>query len=153
MEATALFARLRQAASQTDEGRLNLWSWLQVRLDPALYRPEAAPGVVARELAGRQGSYIILKNPATHTYYRLSDRDAFLWQRMDGSHTVKDLVVAYFLEYGSFAFSRVATLVEGWRSEGMHEVTFDGSDLASGMYIYRMTAGGFEASKKMVLVK
>ncbi len=47
----------------------------------------------------------------------------------------------------------VAELVNCWRDAGVHEVTFDGSNLASGVYIYRMTAGSFEASGKMVLLK
>ena len=48
---------------------------------------------------------------------------------------------------------RVATLVDGWRETGSHEVTFDGSQLASGIYIYRLEAGEFEANGKMVLLK
>lgn len=47
----------------------------------------------------------------------------------------------------------VATLVDGWREAGTHEVTFDGSNLPSGVYIYRLQAGGFAASGKMVLMK
>jgi hypothetical protein len=48
---------------------------------------------------------------------------------------------------------RVAELVNGWRSKGVHEVTFDGSGLASGVYIYRLNAGDFSSSGKMVLMK
>jgi parallel beta-helix repeat protein len=48
---------------------------------------------------------------------------------------------------------QVASLVEGWREAGTHVVTFDGSNLASGVYIYCMRAGAFIASEKMVLVK
>jgi len=44
-------------------------------------------------------------------------------------------------------------LVDGWREAGVHEVTFDGSKLASGVYIYWLQAGDFTASGKMVLVK
>lgn len=47
----------------------------------------------------------------------------------------------------------VATLLDGWREAGVHEVTFDGSGLPSGIYIYRLTAGGFTASGKMILMK
>ncbi len=36
----------------------------------------------------------------------------------------------------------VATLVEGWREAGTNEVTFDGSKLASGIYLYRMEVSG-----------
>ncbi|TKJ41299.1 hypothetical protein CEE37_06435 [candidate division LCP-89 bacterium B3_LCP] len=47
----------------------------------------------------------------------------------------------------------VTELVNGWRDAGVHEVTFDGSDLASGIYIYHLTAGEFSANGKMVLMK
>jgi hypothetical protein len=47
----------------------------------------------------------------------------------------------------------VAELVNGWRAAGTHQVTFDGSGLASGIYIYQLQAGKFEASGKMVLMK
>ncbi len=48
---------------------------------------------------------------------------------------------------------KVAGLVDGWRDAGIHEVTFDASNLASGVYIYRLEAGDFTASGKMVLMK
>jgi len=48
---------------------------------------------------------------------------------------------------------KVAELVNGWRDAGVHEVTFDGTGLASGVYIYRLTAGDFATSGKMVLMK
>jgi hypothetical protein len=47
----------------------------------------------------------------------------------------------------------VVELVDGLRQAGTHEVTFDGSNLASGIYIYNLTAGEFNASGKMVLMK
>jgi hypothetical protein len=47
----------------------------------------------------------------------------------------------------------VATLVEGWREPGTHEVVFDGSNLASGVYLNKLTAGDFTATEKMVLMK
>jgi hypothetical protein len=47
----------------------------------------------------------------------------------------------------------VATLVDGQQEAGIHEVTFDGSKLASGVYIYSLTAGDYRAAGKMVLLK
>lgn len=47
----------------------------------------------------------------------------------------------------------VTTLVDGWREAGTHEVMFDGSRLASGVYIYRITAGSWSSSEKMILLK
>ena len=36
---------------------------------------------------------------------------------------------------------------------GKHHVYFNGSDLATGLYIYRLTVDGKQISKKMVLMK
>jgi hypothetical protein len=47
----------------------------------------------------------------------------------------------------------VTTLVDGWRAAGTHEVTFDGSKLASGIYLAKLEAGGFAAVQKLVLLK
>ncbi|MGH7494613.1 MAG: LamG-like jellyroll fold domain-containing protein [bacterium] len=47
----------------------------------------------------------------------------------------------------------VRTLVTGELPAGTHAFTFDGSGLASGVYLYRMQAGGFVAVRKMLLAK
>ncbi len=47
----------------------------------------------------------------------------------------------------------VATLVNEVKKAGNHHVTFDASKLASGVYIYKLQAGAFSASKKMLLTK
>jgi hypothetical protein len=47
----------------------------------------------------------------------------------------------------------VASLVNGPQAAGRHTVSFDGSNLTSGMYVYRLEAGEFSATRKMVLMK
>jgi photosystem II stability/assembly factor-like uncharacterized protein len=47
----------------------------------------------------------------------------------------------------------VSTLVNEKQSPGMYEVTFDGSNFASGIYFYRIQAGDFVQVKKMVMIK
>lgn len=48
---------------------------------------------------------------------------------------------------------RIAELVNGWRDAGVHRIVFDGSNLTSGVYLYRLDAGDASASGKMVLMK
>ncbi len=47
----------------------------------------------------------------------------------------------------------VATLVNGNLNPGNHAVTFDGSGLASGIYIYRLTSGARSITRKLLLTK
>lgn len=48
---------------------------------------------------------------------------------------------------------KVATINEGTKTAGAYTVQFNASNLASGMYIYRLEAGSFTATKKMMLIK
>ncbi len=48
---------------------------------------------------------------------------------------------------------QVAVLVNEWRAAGRYQDSFDASALASGIYIYRMTAGNFVQGRKMTVVK
>jgi hypothetical protein len=47
----------------------------------------------------------------------------------------------------------VATLVDGVQSAGRHTVHFDGSSLPSGVYFYRIQAGTFSETKRLLLIK
>ncbi|MCU7494061.1 MAG: T9SS type A sorting domain-containing protein [Ignavibacteria bacterium] len=47
----------------------------------------------------------------------------------------------------------VAVLTNELKSPGTYSVSFDGSHLPSGMYIYRIQAGSFTESKKLMLLK
>ena len=47
----------------------------------------------------------------------------------------------------------VATIVDEKREAGKYEIEFDGSKLPSGMYYYRLQAGSFVETKKILLLK
>ncbi|MBI3578861.1 MAG: S8 family peptidase, partial [Ignavibacteriales bacterium] len=47
----------------------------------------------------------------------------------------------------------VATLLNERKSPGTYKITWDASHLPSGVYLYRMTAGSFVETKKLVLMK
>jgi hypothetical protein len=47
----------------------------------------------------------------------------------------------------------VATVTDGDKEAGTYQVTFDASSLTSGVYFYRMSAGSFLETKKMLLLR
>jgi len=47
----------------------------------------------------------------------------------------------------------VSRLVSGSEPAGFHDVQFDTSDLASGMYLYRIEAGDFAKTRRMTIVR
>ncbi|MFH2055624.1 MAG: T9SS type A sorting domain-containing protein [bacterium] len=48
---------------------------------------------------------------------------------------------------------KVATLVDEILPVGTHQIDFDGTNLASGVYFYRLQTGDFEQTRKMLLIK
>ena len=48
---------------------------------------------------------------------------------------------------------QVATLLDDRKQAGYHSVSFNGSNLSSGIYLYRIQAGEFQQVRKMLLVK
>lgn len=48
---------------------------------------------------------------------------------------------------------RVATIEQGLFEAGRHTVVLNGSDLSSGVYVYRLRAGNFTQSRKLLLMK
>jgi hypothetical protein len=48
---------------------------------------------------------------------------------------------------------KVRSLAEGERGAGYHEVTLDGTNLSSGVYLYRLSTGTYVETRKLVLLR
>lgn len=74
------------------------WAHFQEAASLANYRPEPAEGVAVSQ----QQDHYILKSPRANCYLRLSPEEYTLWTWMDGQKTVRDMTVAYFLQFQRF---------------------------------------------------
>jgi len=81
-----------------------VWEQLREAADRTSYHPRLRDGLAWQELQTTQGEqYVILQNPQTATYLRLSIEDFAIFQLMDGSRNVQGLVVEYMLRFHRFA--------------------------------------------------
>ncbi|WP_337867144.1 T9SS type A sorting domain-containing protein [Ignavibacterium sp.] len=67
------------------------------------------------------------------------------WQSPVGSHQV--------LKVFDVLGNVIATLADEYKEAGRYKVEFDASSLPSGVYIYKLAAGSFVSSKKMIVIK
>ncbi|WP_337873326.1 T9SS type A sorting domain-containing protein, partial [Ignavibacterium sp.] len=49
--------------------------------------------------------------------------------------------------------NEVASLVNESRTAGSYSINFNASNLSSGVYYYKLTAGNFSVTKKMILMR
>lgn len=69
--------------------------------------------------------------------------------------------ISYELPFSSFVTLKVydvlgkevAVLIDREQTAGVHEFDFDAGELAGGIYLYKLTAGLFEQTKKMILLR
>ena len=47
----------------------------------------------------------------------------------------------------------VQTIINGSQKPGSYEVTFNGSNLSSGIYFYKLNGGNYSEVKKLILLK
>jgi len=57
------------------------------------------------------------------------------------------------LKVYSITGALVSTVINGQMAAGRHDVSFNASDLSSGVYVYKIIAGDFAYSRKMTVVK
>jgi putative peptide zinc metalloprotease protein len=72
---------------------------------PRRIPPESCE-IQEQERKGGAASYVV-KNVATGNYLFLSETEYFLWQKMDGDHTLRAIATAYFFRFGSFDFRMI----------------------------------------------
>ena len=74
-------------------------------------------------------------NPVTHFQFSIAERQ------------LTTLIVYDLLG------RQVATLVNGVKEPGVYTTQWDASNAASGVYIYRLQAGGFVETRRLILLK
>ena len=101
-----------------------------------VWKPDANPSAEVTSNIGLElRSYPNPFNPSTTISYGLPQKT--------------EVTLAVYNTVGQL----VSLLAQGEQEAGYHEVKFDGSNLASGVYFYRIQAGRFVDTKRLLLLK
>jgi len=57
------------------------------------------------------------------------------------------------IEVFNISGQKIETLLDETKMAGYHEIVWDASNVSSGKYLYKITAGGFTESKMLTLLK
>ena len=110
----AVGARL-DAEPPREEGS-GIWDVLATRVDPAEYRPRLREDIEVKTFRLRWGNdYSMIANPTELLHYQVRPEDAEMLPLMDGTRTVKDIVVGRLQESGDLSVDGVADLVRQLR--------------------------------------
>jgi len=120
--------------AQADDERARISGWLETGVDPSTGIKELPGGTIPQEYTLRQ-NYPNPFNPITTIKYSIP---------LSGQVS---LVV-----YNTLG-QEVKTLFNGIQRAGNYLATFDGSELASGVYLYQLKSGSVSITKKFVLLK
>ena len=91
----------------------NVWELLAHLVDPTELRPKLADDIEIRMFEQRWGEgYVMIANPRDLLHYRLAASDLGLLQMIDGTRTVKEIVIERFEGSGEMELSAVIDLVQ-----------------------------------------
>jgi putative peptide zinc metalloprotease protein len=88
--------------------------------EPLNATPRRRSGWALKRMPDREGEQVwILRNTRTGTYLSLDDRDVFVWNRLDGRTSIRDLLFAYLEEYGELALPQIEGSVRTFADAGL----------------------------------
>ena len=127
-----IYATVQRALAEDDAGAgATVWERLDDLIDPAEARPRLAPDIELKRFQLRWGNdYAMICNPRTLVHYRLEPGDADLVELMDGSRTVKELVIQRMEKSGDLDLVAAADIVELLASEGFLDQPYVDVDAA-----------------------
>ncbi|MFC2149785.1 cyclic nucleotide-binding domain-containing protein, partial [Candidatus Auribacterota bacterium] len=100
----------------TEEKKAKAKSFFEIikeRVDFSLARFKKIDTVEEAPFVTKKGEiYYIIKNTVSSKYLRLCEKDYFIWEQLDGTKSISELVMAYFMKFKTLAFERIACLME-----------------------------------------
>jgi putative peptide zinc metalloprotease protein len=115
--------RLIELDSNLDEQQAppgyDLWDTLETRIDPNQWKPRRLDEYeVQPDKEGEKVVYYLKSKPAK-AFLKLGEPQLFVWERMDGEHTVREIMYAYRDRFGSMPIFGIMQSINTFKNCGM----------------------------------
>jgi hypothetical protein len=135
-------------------------AWTKADLDSLSITAMVSYGDSTYVLTGNRGVYIVNASSTTDIQIQAQTLSTFVLLQNYPNPFNPSTTIRYGLARRSIVTlgvyntlgQQVAVLAKGEQEAGFHEVKFDGSAFASGVSFYRIQAGSFVQTKKLVLL-
>lgn len=107
-----------QALDAQPNSELNLWKVLEDKVNPHLWKPRRLAKVEIVEDHNDPSKEVCyyFKCAEVHAFLKLGEKQLFVWEHMDGDHTVRDIMFAYRNKFGSMPIGAIWKTIGTFRS-------------------------------------
>src|SRR5436309_189868 len=129
IEREGLWGVIEAKLGSLPDGDGPLWRNLATLVDPAEFRPKLSSDIEVKLFELRSGEpYYMIANPRDLVHFRLNQSDYELISLMDGTRTVKEIVLDRFRESGDMELDGVADLVHQLHADNFFDQRYTNVD-------------------------
>lgn len=108
---------LKEKEAKGVKGDYDLWKLVRGKFNLSDKKPKRAENVEISEVETKKGKEYILKDKNTDRYLKLGEDQVYVWNLMDGDHTVRDMMIETSKERGFFAGTYVPTIIQYFENQ------------------------------------
>lgn len=86
-------------------------------------RPKKANKIIEHQATSKEGKLIVmLENPITNRYYRLTEQSLYIWRQIDGLQTVQNIIISFIKKFHIIVPDLICNLLYTLQESGFVEI-------------------------------
>lgn len=90
----------------------SIWDNIIEKLDFSKEKFKHKRNIEIKEFTSKNGTFYVLKDTDTNAYIKMSDQEFFIYKMLDGSNSIRDISLAYIVEYNAAPFDIITCTIQ-----------------------------------------
>lgn len=90
----------------------SIWDNITEKLDFSKEKFKHKRNTEIKKFASKNGTFYVLKDTETNAYIKMNDQEYFIYNMLDGSNSIRDISLAYIVEYNAAPFDIIACTIQ-----------------------------------------